>query len=150
MNLKNYTSSVATDRSVSLIQHCLVAAGAKNISLSYNDKGELVGMLFQVFTAHGPVVFKLPAKVDACFQAMWKEVRRPRKETEGKLREQAGRTAWKILYDWVAVQVSLIQLEQAEIIEVFLPYAWDARKDQTYFEKMKANNFKQLEPAKEP
>lgn len=60
-------------------------------------------------------------------------------------KDQARRTAWKILYEWVQIQVSMIQIEQVEIMEVFLPYAYDKEKNETYFEKIKANGFKQLQ-----
>ena len=63
--------------------------------------------------------------------------------------EQAQRTSWKILYDWVQVQVSMIQLQQAEFIEVFLPYCYDREADKTFYEKLKGNGFKQLGPAVE-
>lgn len=35
-------------------------------------------------------------------------------------------------------------LKQVEFLEVFLPYAWDGK--QTYFEAMKANQYKALPP----
>jgi hypothetical protein len=38
------------------------------------------------------------------------------------LREQAKRTAWRLLWDWTAVQLSLIEMRQADLLQVFLPY----------------------------
>lgn len=96
---------------------------------------------------NNPIVFKLPSKVEQCFKMMWKQVsiRSAHKESvKTNTMEQAKRTAWKLLYEWVAIQVSMIQIQQVEMLEVFLPYAYDVRKEQTYFEKMKENNFKML------
>ena len=149
MNLKNYTSSVPVDRSVSLIEHDLVRAGAQHIAKTYDKDGNLEGITFQINANGISPVFRLPAKWRQCFKVMMEEVRKPRPGTEDRIRDQAQRTAWKILYDWVTIQVSMIKLDQAEVLEVFLPYVYDMAKDQTLFERMKANGFKQLGPAKE-
>ena len=151
MNLKNYTSSVPVDRSVSLIEHDLVAAGARHISKVYDDKQNLEGITFQIVSDanRSGVIFRLPAKWKQCFDVMMKDVRRPKPGTEDRVRDQAQRTAWKILYDWVQIQVTMIKLEQAEVIEVFLPYVYFPATDQSLFEKMKIGGFKMLEPPKE-
>src|SRR5574343_1267827 len=112
MNLKNYTSSVPVERSVMNIEHHLVRAGAGHIAKSYDTNGVLTGITFQIVKGNVNTVFKLPAKWEKCFEVMFKEVRKPRPETRERVKEQAQRTAWKILHDWVEIQVSLIQLEQ--------------------------------------
>ena len=62
--------------------------------------------------------------------------------TKATIYEQAARTAWKLVQDWIEVQVSMIVMKQAEFLEVFLPYVWDGR--QTYFESVKSGAFKAL------
>lgn len=147
MNLKNYTSEVPAYISMGKIERCLVAAGATDISKKYID-GVCTAIAFRMMiNIEHPLFFQLPAKVDACFDVMWKEVKRPRHDTKQKTREQAERTAWKIVCDWVEVQLSMIQLEQAEALEVFLPYVYDPVKDETFFKKLKSTNYKALLPA---
>lgn len=144
MTIKNYTSSVPVDRSVSLIEHELVRSKASHIAKWYDTEGNLDGIMFQVEQEGIPMTFKLPARWRQCFKMMMGEVRKPKPTTEDRVREQAQRTAWKILYEWVAIQVSMIKLEQADVIEVFLPYYYDQARDQTLFERFKGNGFKQL------
>lgn len=144
MNLRNYTSEVSVDRSVSLIERELVNAGAMHISKPYDEDGNLAGIMFQIPNNGRPLIFKLPVRWKTCFKIMMAEVRKPLPTTEERVKQQAQRTAWKILYEWTAIQVSLIKLEQADVIEVFLPYAYDPSKDQTFFERLKAGGFKQL------
>jgi hypothetical protein len=42
------------------------------------------------------------------------------------------------------MQATMIRLEQVEFLEVFIPYAYDMGTKETFFERMKGNNFKQL------
>jgi len=148
MNLKNYTSTVPAITSMGRIEKSLVAAGATNISKTYEDQVCTAITFRMVITGHVPMFFELPAKVEPCFNVLWAEVKRPKPETKKNIREQAERTAWKIVADWVEIQLSMILLEQAEPLQVFLPYCYDPSTDQTFYEKMKTNNFKQLTAGK--
>lgn len=149
MAIRNYTSSVPVERSVMLIEHQLSRAGAQTISKWYDDNKDLSGISFQIIAVGSvPMVFRLPAKWKECEKLFLREIRRPTPEKNEAAKKQAQRTAFKILYDWVMIQVSLIELQQAEVIEVFLPYAYDPRTDRTFFESMKESGFKQLTSAK--
>ena len=144
MNLKNYTSSVPVINSIGKIEHRLAQSGATHIAKSY-ERERPVGMIFQIPVNNIPMTFKLPAKADKVFDHMLKQRSRPPQASQREaIKMQADRTAWKILSDWVDIQVSLIQLDQAEAIEVFLPYTYDGKNDRTLFEKMRDNNFKLL------
>lgn len=145
MNLKNYTSTVPAITSMGRIEKCLVAAGATDISKKYKDQ-VCTAITFRMMVNNIPMFFQLPAKVEACFEVLWGEVKRPKPETRQNIREQAERTAWKIVSDWVEIQLSMIQLEQAEPLEVFLPYVYDPVKDQTFYKRLQENNFKLLNP----
>jgi hypothetical protein len=72
------------------------------------------------------------------------EVRKPHRGTLERIAEQAERTAWSLLRDWVHIQVTMIQMQQAEAMQIFLPYAYDGKNNQTLFEKLKGNGFKLL------
>jgi len=153
MNLKNYTSSVPVERSIMLIEKLLMDAGAVNINKTIDPATkEVSGIVFQINVDQRPIVFKLPSKVEQCFKMMWKQVS-PRSAHRDSVKEnvmnQAKRTAWKLLFDWVSIQVSMIQIQQVELLEVFLPYAYDYQSEQTFFEKLKGNGFKQLNQSNE-
>jgi hypothetical protein len=145
MNLRNYTSGSPVDRSVSLIEKKLVESGARHISKEY-DRGMLVGITFAICDANSKMVpIRLPANIERCEQLFSAEVKRPRKGTKDKIRQQAERTAWKLLADWVDVQCSMIMLQQAEPLEIFLPYLFDGNLGQTFFQALKTGTkFKAL------
>ena len=145
LNLKNYTSEVPAINSMGKIERCLVEAGATDISKKYSD-GVCTSITFRMMVNQVPLFFQLPAKVDACFKSLWGTMT-PRGQQQAdrkKWKAQAERTAWKIVSDWVEVQLSMIQLEQAEALQIFLPYVYDPMKDETFYERLKGNNFKQL------
>ena len=147
IKLKNYTSTVSAITSMARIQEALVQAGATDISMKYVDKSctavtfrmELPGGIF--------MFFKLPAKVQPCFDVLWKEVKRPRSDTKKTIQTQAERTAWKIVADWVEIQLSMILLKQAEPLQVFLSYKYNPETDKTFYEQIKESNFNLLLPS---
>jgi hypothetical protein len=147
MNLKNYTSTVPASTSMSRIMKSLVEAGATDISMKYTDQICTAITFRMVIAGQVPMFFQLPAKIDPCFKVLYAEVKRPQPDTKKRIREQAERTAWKIVSDWVDIQLSMIQLEQAEPLQVFLPFVYDPAKEQTFYDQLKESNFKGLLPA---
>lgn len=144
MNLKNYTSNVPAITTISYIEAYLMSCGATGIAKEIKGK-QVVAILFQVEDGKIPRTIKLPANVEGVLEFLWREYCvssvRPRK-TKADFVEQANRTAWKIMQDWTQVQMSLVKLKQADLLQVFLPYVWDG--NQTYYEYLKHGNFKAL------
>jgi len=142
--IKNYTSMVSASKSVQHIEDRLIAAGAKTV-VKMAEKGKLVGVAFVIFVNNRDMSFRLPARIDRVEERLKKEIKKLHEGTLDRIAAQAERTAWRLLSDWIDVQMSLIELDQAEFIEVFMPYLYDHLKDQTFFERMKSQNFSMLE-----
>lgn len=144
MAIKNYTSTVPMVNAIARIEHRLAQAGATDINKTY-EGGKPTGMIFRIIVENQPVTFKLPAKVDRVLNHLKMLRKKPPTKTQlESLKAQADRTAWKILNDWIDIQVSMIELEQAEPMEIFMPYLYDPQSKQTLFEKAKENQFRQL------
>ena len=146
MPIKNYTSEVPVDRSILKIESLLIQAGAMNIVKTYENK-EIEGITFNILVNNIPYIFKIPAKVDAVYHKLYK-IRKTRM-TKGQLeslKKQAQRTAWKNVHDWIQMQLTMIELEQVEVMEVLMPYIYNPDTRKTYFEHMKGNDFKLLNP----
>jgi hypothetical protein len=140
MNIKNYTSSVDASKSLQRIEDFLVEIGATNINKNYDNK-VCKGITFLLLdpTTKTTMAFKLKAQVDECFTVLFKDVKRPRADTKNTVMQQASRTAWKILSDWVEIQCTMIILGQAKPLQMFLPYIYDLEKEQTLFDKIEKN-----------
>lgn len=142
--IKNYTSTVPATKSIAYIEHQLIRHGARDIVKHYGPKGELEEVCFSMDTNGKRIPFALPARVYRVEKMFMDNIKRPRADTVKRVREQAERTAWKFLSDWVDIQMGLIELGQVEFLEVFLPFVYDVAKRQTFFEKMKGNGYLQL------
>ena len=146
MNLMNYTSTVPAYRSIAYIESKLAGHGAKQIVKFYDDESRVSSIAFIMNVNGVEIPYKLPARVQKCEHVLKSSVKRPRKDTFKRIAEQSERTAWKIVSDWVDAQMAMIELSQVEFMEVFLPYLYSYKKDQTYFESIKERGYKALLP----
>lgn len=145
MNIKNYTSDVPVSTTVSRIEQFLAECRVSSVSKQFTANGEIAALTFRMPTPNGQsCTIRLPANVEKVYRIMMEQVIRPRTGTEQKVRQQASRTAWKLMQDWIQVQVSLIHMNQAEALEVFMPYVWDEQIGQTMYQQLKAGGFKSL------
>ncbi len=131
--LKNYTSAVPASTSISRIEQALVAFGASDIAKSYDPETRICKAIrFKIRHQGNDLMFELEANTEACFKVLWAEIKRPRPDTKKTVTEQAERTAWKIWADWVEIQLSLILMEQVQVIEIFLPFAYSPNHGRLY------------------
>jgi hypothetical protein len=144
VNIKNYTSSVIADNSIIKIERLLVTAGARDITKRYNEHHQACAITFMLPMNGHQLTFNLVARMDVIYDKLLAEYSKPTERSREICIEQAERTAWKLLSDWVEIQISMINLEQAEMLQVFFPYLHDGKE--TFYERLKANNFKQLLP----
>lgn len=145
--MKNYTSSVPVETTIARIEKALARAGAVGVAKSYRN-GDVISLRFGLFELETgkQVVVQVPANVETVEAVLKKSVRRPRPSTWRLIHEQAQRTAWRLVQDWVEVQLSLIEMGQAEALQVFLPYVFDGKK--TVYEALRDGGFKALPEAR--
>ena len=162
MFLKNYTSEVPVSKTIYRIEQVLIRCGIKGITKEYaGTGGEIVALTFRIVLDDGaPLEVRLPAHVNLAQDALWLDYIGDDLQEDGKtvkwssrkklnradFKGQAARTAWKIAQEWIEIEMSRIQLKQAEKLEVFLPYVWDGKR--TYFQSLKESKFAGLLPEK--
>ena len=146
MALKNYTSQVPANRSISWIEARLARSGARQIHKTYDPEGRVEGIAFIIPINGTSMSFKLPAQVDACEAVLKAEVRRPKSETYKRIKEQAERTAWKIVADWLDAQMAMIELSQVEFLQVFMSYLYSHNQQRTFYQIAKEKGIQKLLP----
>lgn len=130
MSLKNYTTTVSAFKTIAEIEEFLAKKGCSYIQKEY-DGGEPIGILFTWFRSPDlPVNYKLPADWEACLKIFSRD---SKMDNRYKTKEQAIRTSWRIIKDWITAQMALIETEMVSMEQVFLPYMVD-QKGNTMFD----------------
>lgn len=141
MPILNYTTSISAEKTCGEIQQKLARSGAQAIMHEYDKNGVLIRLSFKI-ECHGVMLaFILPANIDKLYTILQNSRGVPIKL---RTMEQAGRVAWRIIKDWIEAQLAIVETEQAEMAEVFLPYMQDERTGKTAYQLLYESKFKLL------
>lgn len=99
--------------------------------IDYNSHGKPSGVMFALDTPQGMQLFTLPAQTDGVLAVFAKQKVKAN-------REQAERTAWRNIRDWVLAQMAFIEAGNVQIDEVFLPYLTN-REGKTIYQLYQSN-----------
>ena len=143
MPLLNYTTKVNAQKTVTEVMGLLVAKGADEISIVYDDDRQPAGLKWTVQSPRlGRVAFALPCNTDAVFVKLIEQ--RVMVTSPESRRQQAIRTPWRILKDWVEAQMALLETGMVTMDEIFLPYMLSG--GQTFYQALVAGEFRALSP----
>ena len=126
------------EKTVGQIQGILAQAGAAAIMVEYDAEKILTSVSFQIDYEGSRVSFRLPARLDPVYVILQNDPSIPRRL---RSREQAARVAWRIIKNWVEAQLAIIEAEQVEMVEAFLPFAQNPKTGETVFRQLANNNF---------
>jgi hypothetical protein len=139
MPLKNRTSQ--GKNTFDKISRILAENGAKKVMFDYSNDGKMEAISFAIEIEGQLSGFKLPAMVENVTEIMFggEDRHGNKKKVTDAQREQAYKTAWANVRDWIDAQVAMITTKQVKIEQVFLPYM--VMKDgNTLYENMKNQN----------
>lgn len=125
MAIKNYTTTKHPLESIGEIQAALAKGGARKVMIDYDDNGEPAGIAFAIETPRGLAGFALPANIEGVMRVFEKQ---KIKASE----EQARKTAWRNVRDWVLAQMAFVEAGNATTEEAFLPYLTDKNGNTLY------------------
>lgn len=118
MGILNYSTTITAGKSAGEVVAILAKHGASTVA-SFYEAGEPSGIGFAIATEFGLRDFRLPANSAGVEAAMRADRTIPGRY---KTRAQAQRVAWRILKDWVAAQLAIIEAGMSRLDEVMLPY----------------------------
>lgn len=136
MPIKNFTTKISVEQTINDLQKILMKVKASAIMTEYGKDGLPSALSFRVGISGNDIHFQLPVKIDGVTAAL-------KRDREYRDDAHARRVAWRIVKDWCDSQMALIDAGQAELAQVFLPYA-QAPNGETFYQKLKGNGFLQL------
>lgn len=116
--IKNYTTSIPWQKTVMEIEYLLAEFGAEAVMKEYRGDGRIESLSFKITTKFGVRGFKLPANTESVKMILTEQKLCP----HSKVEEQAEKTAWRIIKDWLHAQISLVKVGIAEPEQIMLPY----------------------------
>ena len=138
--LLNYTTKIPAEQTAAEIISILVRKGATDILTHYGPAGMATGLKWRMETANGPMGFSLPINTEAVFEILTRD--RVMKTNPAARMQQAARTAWRIIKEWILAQMALIETEMVTVEEVFLPYMLTGK--QTLYQALSNGDLKML------
>lgn len=120
MAIKNYSTSIDSYKTISEIQQLLAKKGAQQISIRNDNDGNPISLSFLILWDTKPVAFMLPCNFEGIKRAMSNDKKVSKSQCTT---DQALRVGWRIVKDWVAAQLAIVEAEACTMSQVFLPYA---------------------------
>lgn len=139
MPIKNYTTTIDPFKTAGEIEKMLVEHGAMSIMKTY-ENGQISGISFMIDTGIQTIPVRLPAKIEECLEVLKKEKKANPKAQIKLTEDQARKVAWRILKDWVDVQLALLDMKMVSFEEIFLSYI-QTQDGKTIYEKLEERQF---------
>ena len=123
-----------------------VAKGPTEVSIVYDDNQQPAGLKWTVQSPRlGRVGFALPCNINAEFAKLTEQ--RITVTAPESRRQQAIRTFWRILKDWVEAQMALLENGMVTMDETFLPYMLAG--GQNLYQTLAYGEFRALNPPRD-
>lgn len=118
MAILNFTTKVDAWKTVNEITLILSKHGVTNVNIK-NEGSRPVAVSFSMNYHTQPLNFLLPCN----HEGVWRAIKNNTKiEKRYRNEDQAFRTSWRIIKDWVEAQMAIVEAELSTVEEVFLPY----------------------------
>lgn len=145
MGLINYTTRVPHLRSVDQIVSMLRKANAHSVTQKWDGFGNVESIEFALTIEFGKLSFRLPANVAQVLITLKRQAEDGviPKRFSGDI-DHARRVAWRIMREWIEVQMALIEVSRVKPDQAFLAYTINPQTGQTVYEMMIESKFERL------
>lgn len=142
MTIRNYTTQISVDKTIMEIEQIILKFGAKGIYKEYTGS-KITGLMFYLERDGQKIPFKIPFSIEKSRRVIMQAVEEkklPKKYYDEPLRtEQGERVTWRIIKDWIDSQLSLLEINFADAVEILLPYAYNPIENKTMYQKFMEN-----------
>lgn len=142
----NYTTSISADKTAAECLAILGRSGASAVAVTYADRRP-TGLAFTIDTPHGPRSFEMPVNTAGVYRRLADAYRKGTIPLRHSGAEQAERTSWRILKDWLEAQLAIIDAQMVSLDQVMLPYLrvgaltlYDAYREREEFVAIEASH----------
>ncbi|HYE53691.1 MAG TPA: hypothetical protein VD996_02570 [Chitinophagaceae bacterium] len=132
MPILNFTTKIDPWKTVGEIQQILSKNNVSHVSIK-NEGSSPVALSFTIDYHGRPLNFLLPCNHEGVLNCLKRDRKVP---NSSKNSEQALRTSWRIVKDWVEAQMAIVQAELTTLPEVFMPYLVVNAQGETLSSKM--------------
>lgn len=139
MAILNYTTQIDVYKTVAEIERILSEHGVMSIMKQYED-GQVVSLSFLIDDGEKKIPVRMPIRVDECLKVMQKQKKEHPKMQIKATKEQASKVVWRIMKDWIEVQMALLEINMVRFEEIFLPYI-ETTDGKTIYEKLEERKF---------
>lgn len=139
-----HTTEVEAKKSAAECMALLAEHGAELVAITW-ERGtrQPSGLKFSIGTAWGTLSYDMPVRLGETEKRLAKAHRERKITAKHTGTEQARRVAWRVLKRWLEIQVEYIELGQAELAELMLP--WMSTGDgETVWTAFQADRFRAL------
>lgn len=120
MPLLNYSTKISPEQTIGEIQKILSRHGVQAMMTEYEGRN-VASVSFKMLVSDQTVSFRLPCKWSAVLEIFKNDPVYRRRGAASE--EQAIRTSWRIIKEWVDAQLALVEINMVTIPQVFLPYS---------------------------
>lgn len=138
--LKNYSTEIPARKSFLEMQEMLYKHGVKAVLTEFDDQREPVALSFSIHAAHGQMSYRLAANVTGVLAVLRDQARQGLLQPRFTKPEHAEQVAWRVMKDWLASNLALIEIGMARMEEVLLPYLI-LDSGETLYRRLEAEGF---------
>lgn len=117
MALLNYTTQISAEKTAAEIAVILARVGATQVLTDYHN-GKAIGLSFAVPFEGQVLNYRLPVDPIPVYDTFMRQRIAPKYRTK----DQAERTAWRIVKSWIEAQLAIVETRMVSLPEVMLPY----------------------------
>ena len=146
--IKNITSNIKPQKTIMEIEDILSKFGAGGVYKEFDSDGNVNQLMFYLNHKGQKIPFKMPMLIDKAKEVIKKAAHSGKIQKkylqEPALTEKAQSVGWRVIKDWIHSQLSLLEIQFAEPLQIFLPYAYNGVTNETVYEQIEKQKSKFL------